>query len=31
MFDTLPQRIELKQTGVSEDGGVAHLGYSVVR
>ncbi len=31
MFDTLPQRIELRQTEVSEDGGVAHVVYRVVR
>ncbi|MCA1569958.1 MAG: dihydrofolate reductase family protein [Chloroflexi bacterium] len=31
MFETLPQRVDLKQTGVSEDGGVAHLVYRVVR
>ena len=31
MFETLPQRVELKQTAASEDGGVAHLVYRVVR
>jgi alkaline phosphatase len=31
MFETLPQRVELRQTGLSEDGGVAHLVYGVVR
>ncbi len=31
MFDEPPQRIELKQTGLSEDGGVAHVVYRVVR
>jgi dihydrofolate reductase len=31
MFDTLPKRTELKQVGLSEDGGVAHLEYRVVR
>ena len=31
MFDVLPQRIELKQTGLYEAGGVAHLVYRVDR
>ena len=31
MFDVLPERIELKQTGLYEAGGVAHLEYRVVR
>ena len=31
MFDELPRRIELKQTGLTEDGGVAHIAYRVVR
>ena len=31
MFETLPQRVELKQAGVSEDGGVAHVVYRVLR
>ena len=31
LFDQLPERIELEQIGVSEDGGVAHLEYRVVR
>lgn len=31
MFDELPQRVELDQAGVSEDGGVAHIVYHVVR
>jgi dihydrofolate reductase len=31
MFETLPQRVELKQTSLSEDGGVAHVVYRVVR
>ena len=31
MFDELPQRIELKQTGLYEAGGVAHIEYRVVR
>ncbi len=31
MFDELPQRIELTQTGLSEAGGVAHLVYRVLR
>ena len=31
MFGELPQRIELKQTGLNEDGGVAHVVYEVVR
>ena len=31
MFDELPQRIELKQTELYEAGGVAHVGYRVVR
>jgi hypothetical protein len=31
MFDELPRRIELKQTGLTENGGVAHIAYRVVR
>jgi dihydrofolate reductase len=31
LFDQLPQRVELEQTGVSQTGGVTHLEYSVVR
>jgi dihydrofolate reductase len=31
LFGLLPERIELEQTKVSEDGGVAHLEYRVVR
>ena len=31
MFEELPQRVDLKQTGLSEDGGVAHVVYRVVR
>jgi dihydrofolate reductase len=31
LFDQLPQRIELEQTGLSETDGVTHLEYRVVR
>jgi hypothetical protein len=31
MFEELPQRVEQKQTGLSEDGGVAHVVYQVAR
>jgi dihydrofolate reductase len=31
LFDQLPQRIELEQTGVSQTDGVTHLEYRVVR
>jgi dihydrofolate reductase len=31
LFDHLPQRIELEQTGVSDTAGVAHIEYRVVR
>ena len=31
LFDTLPERVELKQTELYEAGGVAHLGYRVMR
>jgi dihydrofolate reductase len=31
LFDELPQRIELEQTGVSQTDGVTHLEYRVVR
>jgi dihydrofolate reductase len=31
MFETLPKRIDLKQTGLEEDGGVAHVVYRVIR
>ena len=31
MFDELPERVELEQTGLSEDGGIAHVVYRVVR
>jgi dihydrofolate reductase len=30
LFDVLPQRIELEQTGLRQTGGVAHLEYRVV-
>jgi dihydrofolate reductase len=29
LFDVLPQRVELEQTGLSQDGGVIHLEYRV--
>jgi dihydrofolate reductase len=31
LFDTLPERIELEQTGLSQTDGVTHLEYRVVR
>jgi dihydrofolate reductase len=31
LFDVLPQRVELEQTGVSQTGGVTHLEYRVLR
>jgi dihydrofolate reductase len=31
LFDRLPQRIELEQTGLIETDGVTHLAYRVVR
>jgi hypothetical protein len=31
MFDELPRRVELEQSGLSEDGGIAHVVYRVVR
>lgn len=31
LFDQLPQRIELEQTGLSQTDGVTHLEYRVVR
>jgi dihydrofolate reductase len=31
LFDQLPQRIELEQTGVSQTDGVTHLEYRVIR
>ena len=31
MFEELPSRVELKQTDLREDGGVAHLTYRVIR
>ena len=31
LFDELPQRIELEQTGLSETDGATHLEYRVVR
>ena len=31
MFETLPERIDLKQTELKEDGGVAHVAYRVLR
>jgi dihydrofolate reductase len=31
LFDELPQRVELEQTGVSQTGGVTHLEYRVRR
>jgi dihydrofolate reductase len=31
LFDRLPQRVELEQTGVSQDDGVTHLEYHVIR
>jgi hypothetical protein len=31
MFDELPRRIELKQTGLYEAGGVAHVENRVIR
>jgi dihydrofolate reductase len=31
LFDQLPQRVELEQTGLSQTGGVTHLEYRVVR
>jgi hypothetical protein len=31
LFDQLPARIELEQTGLGQTGGVTHLEYRVVR
>jgi hypothetical protein len=31
LFDTLPQRVELEQTGLGQTGGIAHIEYRVVR
>jgi dihydrofolate reductase len=31
LFDTLPERIDLELTGLSQTGSVAHLEYGVVR
>jgi hypothetical protein len=31
LFDRLPQRIELEQTGLTETEGVTHLAYRVIR
>lgn len=31
LFDELPQRVELEQTGFTQTGGVTHLEYRVVR
>jgi dihydrofolate reductase len=31
LFDQLPERIELEQTGLSQTGGVTHLVYRVVQ
>jgi hypothetical protein len=31
LFDRLPERVELEQTGLSQTDGVAHLEYRVVR
>ena len=31
LFDRLPRRIELEQTGLTETDGVTHLAYRVVR
>jgi len=31
LFDQLPERVELEQTRVWEDGGVAHLEYRVIQ
>ena len=31
LFDRLPQRLELEQTGLTETDGVTHLAYRVVR
>jgi dihydrofolate reductase len=31
LFDQLPRRIELEQTGLSQTGGVTHLEYCVLR
>jgi dihydrofolate reductase len=31
LFDTLPRRVELEQTSVSETEGVAHVAYRVIR
>jgi dihydrofolate reductase len=31
LFDELPQRVELEQTGLSQTDGVTHLEYRVVR
>jgi hypothetical protein len=31
LFDVLPQRVELEQTGLSSDDDVTHLEYRVLR
>jgi dihydrofolate reductase len=31
LFDTLPERVELEQTNVSDTAGIAHIDYRVVR
>ena len=31
LFDVLPERVELEQTGLSRDADVTHLEYRVVR
>ena len=31
MFEELPHRVDLKQTRLSEDGGVPHVVYRVIR
>ncbi|HEU4972960.1 MAG TPA: dihydrofolate reductase family protein [Gaiellaceae bacterium] len=31
LFDTLPQRVELEQTGLGQTGGIAHIEYRVIR
>ena len=31
LFDQLPERVELEQTGISDVAGIAHIDYRVVR
>lgn len=31
LFDELPRRVELRQTALTEDGGIAHVTYQVMR